>query len=75
MGVSAHVGYEKFPRQGKHLGLACKVLFEYRGEGVWGTVVRDDLDEPFIMIIRLVDGRHVLATECQYSIPNRRSDV
>jgi hypothetical protein len=31
-----------------------------------GEVVRDDIEAPYIMIIRLDDGRHVLATECQW---------
>jgi hypothetical protein len=30
------------------------------------VVVRDDISEPFVGIIRLDDGRHVLMTECQF---------
>jgi hypothetical protein len=28
--------------------------------------VRDDISKPFVGIIRLDDGRHVLMTECQF---------
>jgi hypothetical protein len=37
-----------------------------------GTIVRDDLEDPWQMIIRLDDGRHVLATECQYQLLRAR---
>jgi hypothetical protein len=32
-----------------------------------GTIVRDDNEPPWRTIIRLDDGRVVLASECQYS--------
>jgi hypothetical protein len=32
-----------------------------------GTVVRNDVEPPHRMIIRLDDGRYVLPDECQYS--------
>lgn len=69
MGVVNEISYDKFPKQGKMLGKPTKVCFRYQGEYIWGTVVRDDMSAPGITIIRLVDGRHVLASECQYEHP------
>ena len=33
----------------------------------YGTIVRDDLEEPFETIIKLDNGRYLRAVECQYS--------
>lgn len=33
-----------------------------------GTVIRDDVEDPHLTIIKLDDGRIILGTECQYSI-------
>ena len=68
MGVCSTIDAEKFPRQGSHLGKRVAVVFHYDlSRRLKGTVVRDDSEEPGLLIIRLDDGRHVLATECQYS--------
>lgn len=57
-----------FPKQGDHLGKRTDVCFHYGAGGeTTGVVVRDDMEDPWLTIIRLDDGRHVLATECQYS--------
>jgi hypothetical protein len=32
-----------------------------------GTIIRDDMEEPFRTIISLDDGRVILATECMHS--------
>ena len=34
---------------------------------LYGTIVRDDLEEPFETIIKLDNGRYLRAVECQYS--------
>ena len=67
MGTSPHIGAKKFPQQGSLLGRKVNVCF-YRDtrRQIGGVVVRDDISEPFIGIIRLDDGRHVLMTECEF---------
>jgi len=51
------------------LGRRVEVAFNYDTDRlIKGTIVRDDVDSPFVTIIRLDDGRHVLTTECQYTM-------
>jgi len=65
MGVHRNIGADKFPRQGELRG--CSVIFNYdTGRKFRGEVVREDLEEPYLTIIRLEDGRFVLTTECQW---------
>jgi hypothetical protein len=67
MGCVESITEERFPRQGRWVGQRAKVCFHYDiNNGVMGTYVRDDCELPFVTIIRLDDGRHVLATECQH---------
>lgn len=66
MGCHANIGYGKWPEQGLHLGQRVEVVFDFGEERLTGTVVRDDLDDPYVTIIKLDCGRHVLASECQY---------
>ena len=67
MGTSPHVDALKFPEQGSLFMRRVNVCF-YRDtqRQIGGVVVRDDITEPFVGIIRLDDGRHVLMTECQF---------
>jgi hypothetical protein len=67
MGIQVNVDYDCFPKQGTHLGKKVKVCFN-ESRLINGVVVRDDMDEPFVSIIKLDDNRYVLATECMYSI-------
>jgi hypothetical protein len=68
MGTVKNIRADHFPRQSEHIGARVEVCFQYDlTQTVNGTVVRDDMEAPWRMIIRLDDGRHVLATECQYS--------
>lgn len=70
MGVVANVGFSEFPIQSDWVGKRIRVCFAYRAaDTIMGTVVRDDREEPGRMIIRLDDGRYVLSTECQHSLP------
>lgn len=70
MGVVSSIDYESFPRQGDWLGKRVEVCFKYDLQRrLFGTIVRDDREQPGIAIIRLDDGRHVLSTECQHSPP------
>lgn len=68
MGNHANIAVDKFPRQGLDLHGRVEVCFHYdTSRPIGGTVVRDDAEDPAMMIIRLDDGRYVLDTECQYS--------
>lgn len=75
MGCVANITRDTFPKQSSGLHDRVRVFFHYKSDAaVLGTVVRDDVEEPFKMIIRLDDGRYVLATECQYApLPKERS--
>ena len=74
MGVQKNVGYSMFPKQSDWLDKRVEVCFRYDArETIWGTIVRDDREEPGRTIIRLDDGRYVLATECQYGTRNKES--
>lgn len=69
MGVVTGIGYQTFPKQGNHLGKRVNVCFEYDTTHVIsGKVVRDDMSEPFELIICLDDGRYIRSVECQYSV-------
>lgn len=68
MGVIANIKHNLFPKQGRDLNRRVTVFFHYDiANSISGEIVRDDMDAPFVCIIKLDDGRHVLATECQYS--------
>lgn len=67
MGVKKEVGADKFPAQGAFVGKRVLVCFNYDTERKFPAVcIRDDIEEPFLTIFHLDDGRAVLATECQY---------
>ncbi|MGF7535057.1 hypothetical protein AAGG74_15410 [Bacillus mexicanus] len=68
MGVHKNVDFDKFPKQGDLLGEEVKVSFNYdANNALTGKVIRDDMEEPFLMLIQLPDGRVIRSTECQYS--------
>ena len=70
MGVVQSSDYKAFPKQGNWLGKKTMVCFKYdTAHQIGGVFVRDDAEEPNLSIIRLDDGRHVLTTECQHSVP------
>ena len=67
MGVHPNVGYDKFPKQGKSLGKNVKVCFNYdTRKTLKGNVIRHDMEEPFLTLFQLEDGRVISATECHY---------
>jgi len=69
MGTQQNITRDRFPAQGKWVGKRVSVCFHYNThDQVEGTIVRDDSEDPHCTIIRLDDGRHVLATECQYGL-------
>lgn len=68
MGAHSNIGYDKFPKQGDLSGKEVKVYFNFdTSRIITGTVIRDDAEEPGLMLIQLSDGRVVRSTECQYS--------
>lgn len=70
MGCHKNIGFDAFPKQGKFLGRLVDVCFDYdTSKVIRGKIVRDDSEEPGTLLIELVDGRFVNATECQYSFP------
>ena len=79
MGCVDTITYEKFPKQKdenyKHpkfkVGSRVKVCYHYdTSKYHYGTIVRDDLEEPFETIIKLDNGRYLRAVECQFSYIN-----
>lgn len=69
MGTVKNITYDQFPKQSDWLGKQLLVCFHYdTSKTLKGEVVRDDLEEPHRMIIKLENGRYVLATECQYQL-------
>ena len=70
MGVHVNIGKDKFPKQSDWVGKRTEVCFNYNSKDtIMGTFVRDDEEEPNLTIIKLDDGRYMLATECQHSPP------
>lgn len=75
MGCVENITLDQFPKQRDWVGRRVTVCFHYdTSKTIGGEIVRDDMESPNgddssgITIIRLDDGRHVLATECQYSL-------
>lgn len=69
MGCVKTISKYDFPKQSGHVNQRCKVCFHYdASQTVDGTIVRDDIEEPFETIIKLDNGRIVRGVECQYSI-------
>lgn len=67
MGYSQHISATSFPRQGQWAHRSVLVRFHNDERVMRGVVVRDDNSDPYVMIIRLEDGRHVLSAECVYA--------
>lgn len=71
MGIHKNITHVRFPRQGDWLGRRVEVCFHWDTDHTLaGTFVRDDREEPGVTIIRLDDGRHVLASECHHRWPS-----
>ena len=76
MGCIDTITYENFPKQKDEnykypkfkVGSRVKVCYHYdTSKYHYGTIVRDDLEEPFETIIKLDNGRYLRAVECQFS--------
>jgi len=70
MGVHENISFDKFPKQYESINKDVIVCFYYdTTKTINGIIVRDDSEPPYRTIIKLEDGRYVLATECQYTLP------
>ncbi len=70
MGKVRTITHRSFPKQGSYLNKRVKVFFHDDSfHQLEGTVVRNDADEPFLLIFKLDNGQYVLSTECQYVPP------
>lgn len=74
MGCVKNISFDRFPKQADEnykypqLGKRVKVCYHYdTSKFHLGTIVRDDIEEPYETIIQLDNGRFLRATECQYS--------
>ena len=76
MGCIDTITYDKFPKQKDEnykypefkVGSRVEVCYHFdTSKCHYGTIVRDDLEEPFETIIKLDNGRYLRAVECQYS--------
>ena len=84
MGCIDTITYDKFPKQKDEnykypqfkVGSRVEVCYHFdTSKYHYGTIVRDDLEEPFETIIKLDNGRYLRAVECQFSyIDERISD-
>ena len=84
MGCIDTITYDKFPKQKDEnyiyprfkVGSRVKVCYHFdTSKYHYGTIVRDDLEEPFETIIKLDNDRYLRAVECQFSyIDERISD-
>jgi hypothetical protein len=69
MGCHKKIGFDKFPRQGDFAGRRVEVVFLYdTSRKIYGTIVRDDREDPYRTIIKLDDGRYIEACECQFRL-------
>lgn len=76
MGIHHGISATDFPVQGDRLGTRVRVCFRYDPPNALpGVIVRDDRADPWRTIIRLDDGRYVLADECQYADADAGVDV
>lgn len=76
MGVVRTITYENYPKQKDctyrfpelAVGARVEVCYHYDWTKTHlGTIVRDDLEEPYEVIIKLDNGRYLRGAECQYS--------
>lgn len=67
MGYRKTINARRYPKQGSYLGRAAEVCFDYDTSATMqGKVIRDDAEEPGLMLIQLENGWVVKSTECQW---------
>lgn len=79
MGHIKNISYDSFPKQKDEnykypnmaVGARVEVCYHFDiSKTHMGTIVRDDLEEPFETIIKLDNGRYVRGVECQFNYVN-----
>lgn len=66
MGCVSTIDINNFPKQSDKIGSFVKVVYNYNtNKCEIGKIVRDDMENPFVMIIK-IDERFILSSECQY---------
>lgn len=69
MGINKNIGFGVYPKQGDYLDARVNVIYNYDTTiKESGTIIRDDIEEPFRTVIKLDDGRILLGSECQFSL-------
>jgi hypothetical protein len=69
MNLEVGASTDEFPNQSDSLGKRVEVCFKFdASRTIGGEVVREDIEGPFNTIIKLDDGRYILAGECSYKL-------
>ena len=69
MGSIRTITAETFPRQGEWLGKRVNVCFHGDADNLFpGTIVREDNETPFEVLIKLDSGRYIRGEECAYQL-------
>lgn len=69
MGCVKNISADSYPAQGEFLGRDVEVCFDYDVSCVIkGKVIREDVEEPGLMLIQLENGWVIRSTECQYRL-------
>ena len=75
MGCVNSITYDRYPKQADEtyeypkIGKRVAVCYHYdTSKQHYGTIVRDDREEPFETIIALDNGRFLRGVECQYTL-------
>lgn len=75
MGCVKTINYDNFPKQKDDnykypsVGKRVEVCYCYdTSKKHFGTIVRDDIEDPFETIIKLDNGRYLRGVECQYAL-------
>lgn len=71
MGCINTISYDRFPKQTDNKGKRVKVIYHYDTSRChYGTILRDDAEQPFRTIVQLDNGNTLLGSECQFSTIN-----
>lgn len=57
------------PKQSAYLGRSATLALHRDHENRTATLIRDDLEHPFLALFQLEDGFIVTSEECEYELP------
>lgn len=64
-----NIDFDHFPQQSETVGKDVRVCYNFNTRDCHlGKIIRSDSEEPYLTVIRLVNGRVLLDSECQYQI-------